>query len=46
MNLSLGVSSVGIERRYSFEWLLDLMAEAGVRHLQMASFFEMYFIKD
>ena len=46
MNLSLGVNSIGIDRRYSFDWLFDLMAEAGVRYLQLASFFEMYFISD
>lgn len=46
MKVSLGVNSVAIDRRYSFEWLFDLMAEAGVYRLQLASFFEMYFLED
>ena len=46
MKLELGVNSVCIDRRYSFDWLFDLMAESGIRNLQLASFFEMYFLED
>lgn len=46
MKLSLGLSSIAVDRRNTHEWLFDLMAEAGVRNLQLATFFEMYFVDD
>ncbi|MDR0361211.1 MAG: TIM barrel protein [Planctomycetota bacterium] len=42
MKLALGVKSDPIQYRYSYEWLFDLMAEAGAGYLQFGSFFEMY----
>ncbi len=46
LQLHLGVKSDPIEYRYSFEWLLDLMAEEGVTRLQVGTFFEMYQLPD
>ncbi len=42
MKLDLGLKSDPIETRYSFPWLFDLLAEEGVRHVQVGSFFEIY----
>lgn len=42
MKLSLGVKTDPVEHRYTYEWLFDFLAEQGVRHVQMGSFFEMY----
>jgi ribulose-phosphate 3-epimerase len=42
LSLSLGVKSDPIEYRYSFPWLFDLMAEAGVDYLQLGTFTELY----
>ncbi len=46
MEICLGVKSDPITYRYSFEWLFDLMAEEGVRYLQLGTFFELYFLPD
>lgn len=42
----LGVKSDPILYRYSYPWLFRLMAEEGVRHLQLGTFFEMYQLPD
>ncbi len=46
VQIAVGVKSDPIEYRYSFEWLLDLMAEEGARLLQLGSFFELYQLDD
>jgi len=46
MNFSLGLKSDAIETRYSFPWLFDLLAEEGIRHVQIGSFFEIYTLED
>ena len=46
LKLELGVKSDPIEYRYSFAWLLRIMADEGVRHLQLGSFFELYGLPD
>lgn len=46
MKLELGIKSDPIETRYSFEWLFDLLAEEGVKNVQIGSFFEMYSLSD
>ncbi len=42
MRLQVGVKSDPVEYRYSYEWLFRLMAEEGIHHLQLGTFFEMY----
>ncbi len=42
MNFHLGLKTDPINTRYSFPWLFDLLAEEGIRYLQMGSFFELY----
>ena len=44
--ITIGVKSDPIEYRYSYEWLFRIMAEEGVRHLQLGSFFELYGLPD
>jgi ribulose-phosphate 3-epimerase len=44
--IELGIKSDAIEYRYSFEWLFDLMAEHGIKYMQLGSFFEMYSLDD
>ena len=46
MRFQLGVKSDPILYRYSYPWLFRLMADAGVRHLQLGTFFEMYHLPD
>ncbi|PAW78149.1 MAG: hypothetical protein B9S32_08110 [Verrucomicrobia bacterium Tous-C9LFEB] len=46
MNFSLGLKTDAIETRYSFPWLFDLLAEEGIRHVQVGSFFEMYTLEN
>lgn len=46
LNLQLGVKSDPIEYRYSWEWLLQILADEGVRHLQVGTFFELYQLPD
>ena len=46
LTLALGVKADPIEYRYSYEWLFDLMASEGVRHLQLGTFFELYQLPD
>jgi sugar phosphate isomerase/epimerase len=46
LTLHLGVKTDPVEYRYSYEWLFRLMAEEGVMHAQLGSFFEMYWLPD
>ncbi len=46
LEFELGVKSDPILYRYSFDWLFDLMADEGVRHLQLGTFFEIYDLPD
>ncbi len=46
MKIQLGLKTDPIETRYSFDWLFDLLAEEGVRHVQLGSFYELYFLDD
>jgi ribulose-phosphate 3-epimerase len=40
--IELGLKTDPIDHRYSFEWLFDLLRSAGVRYVQVGSFFELY----
>jgi ribulose-phosphate 3-epimerase len=46
VTLKLGVKTDPIEYRYSFPWLFRLLAEEGIRHVQLGSFFEVYQLPD
>ena len=46
LNLHLGVKSDPIEYRFSWDWLLRILAEEGVRFLQVGTFFEIYHLPD
>ena len=46
LNLHLGVKSDPIEYRYSWEWLLRILADEGVRFMQIGTFFEIYQLPD
>jgi ribulose-phosphate 3-epimerase len=42
----LGLKTDPIQNRYSFAWLFDLLTSENVRHIQFASFPEMYWLDD
>lgn len=44
--VEIGVKTDPIEYRYSYPWLFRLLAEEGVRHLQIGTFFELYSLPD
>ena len=46
MKIQLGLKTDCIETRYSFPWLFDLLAEEGITHLQLGSFYELYVLDD
>jgi ribulose-phosphate 3-epimerase len=46
MRVHLGVKSDPILYRYSYPWLFRLMADAGVHHLQLGTWFELYQLPD
>ncbi|MEI6083151.1 MAG: ribulose-phosphate 3-epimerase [Verrucomicrobiota bacterium] len=46
IQLHLGVKTDPIEYRYSYDWLFQLLAEEGIQHVQLGSFFEMYQLPD
>ena len=46
LTLQLGVKTDPVQYRYSYEWLFRLMAEEGVYHAQLGSFFELYQLPD
>jgi len=43
---TLGLKTDPIETRYSYPWLFRLLAEEGVRHVQLGTFFELYQLPD
>jgi len=46
LTLQLGVKTDPVEYRFSYEWLFRLLAEEGVRHVQLGTFFEIYQLPD
>lgn len=46
VNLHLGVKSDPIEYRYSWEWLVRILADEGVGFVQVGTFFEIYQLPD
>ena len=46
MNFHLGLKTDAIETRYSFPWLFDILAEEGIKQVQVGSFFEIYTLED
>ena len=46
LRLQVGVKSDPIEYRYSWDWLLQILSEEGVHHLQVGTFFELYHLPD
>ena len=44
--LHLGVKTDPIEYRYSYDWLFRILADEGVAHIQLGTFFEMYQLPD
>jgi sugar phosphate isomerase/epimerase len=46
MKIQLGLKTDCIETRYSFPWLFDLLAEEGIRNVQLGSFYELYALDD
>ena len=46
LQLELGVKSDPIEYRYSHPWLFRLLAEEGIKHVQIGTHFELYQLPD
>src|SRR5580700_4615032 len=46
LRLQVGVKSDPIEYRYSWDWLLHILSEEGIHHLQVGTFFELYHLPD
>ncbi|MCA9443103.1 MAG: hypothetical protein KC964_20045, partial [Candidatus Omnitrophica bacterium] len=46
LQLHLGVKTDPIQYRYSYAWLFRLMAEEGIEHAQLGTFFEIYQLPD
>lgn len=46
LQFELGVKTDPVEYRYSYAWLFRLLADEGVRLVQLGSFFEMYQLPD
>jgi ribulose-phosphate 3-epimerase len=46
VKLCLGVKTDPIQYRFSFDWLFRLLAEEGIRRVQLGSFFELYQLPD
>ena len=44
--IEIGIKTDAVQYRYSYSWLFDLMAELGLRHVQLGSFFELYSLED
>ena len=44
--IELGIKTDAVQYRYSYPWLFDLMAELGVKYVQLGSFFELYSLED
>ena len=46
LKISLGIKSDPIEYRYTYEWLFRILADEGVKYVQMGTFFEIYQLPD
>jgi ribulose-phosphate 3-epimerase len=46
LTLRVGLKTDSVQYRYSYAWLFRLLAEEGVTHAQLGSFFEMYWLPD
>jgi ribulose-phosphate 3-epimerase len=46
LTLQLGVKTDPVEYRYSYEWLFGLLADEGIRSVQLGTFFEIYQLPD
>ena len=46
LSLQLGVKTDPIEYRYSYDWLFRILADEGVGHVQLGTFFEIYQLPD
>lgn len=46
LEFELGVKTDPVEYRYSYAWLFRLLAEEGIRLVQLGSFFELYHLPD
>ena len=46
LTLHVGLKTDSVQYRYSYEWLFRLLAEEGIGHAQLGSFFEMYQLPD
>jgi ribulose-phosphate 3-epimerase len=46
LTLRVGLKTDSVQYRYSYEWLFRLLAEEGIGHAQLGSFFEMYQLPD
>jgi sugar phosphate isomerase/epimerase len=46
LTLRVGLKTDPVEYRFSYEWLFRLLAEEGIEHAQLGSFFELYQLPD
>jgi len=46
LTLQLGVKTDPTQYRFSYEWLFRLLAEEGIRYVQLGTFFEVYQLPD
>jgi hypothetical protein len=46
LTLQLGVKTDPTQYRFSYEWLFRLLAEEGIGHVQLGTFFEFYQLPD
>ena len=46
LTLHVGLKTDSVQYRYSYEWLFRLLAEEGIGHAQLGSFFELYQLPD
>ncbi|MCK4805181.1 MAG: hypothetical protein KAT88_11510 [Spirochaetes bacterium] len=46
MKLHLGIKSDPIEKRYSYEWLFNIMKRLGIQYLQLGGVLEMPLLED
>ena len=46
LTLQLGIKTDPAQYRFSYQWLFRLLAEEGVRHVQLGTFFEIYQLPD
>ena len=46
LRLEIGLKTDPVEYRYSYDWLFRLLAQEGVKHVQLGTFFEIYQLPD